>query len=74
MSTIITQQVSFDSDLIKSLTYVNKDKMLLVLFNTGKAYKYKDVDSDTFEELVSSSSIGRELHKRVFKVFESEKL
>jgi hypothetical protein len=74
MSNILTEQISFDSDLVKSITYVNRDRLMLILFNTGKAYKYKDVDQETFDELRSSKSVGSELHKRVFNVFEYEKL
>ena len=47
---------------------------LILKFKNGGYYKYKDVDSDTYNKFASSESLGKYHAKHIKNVFEAERL
>ena len=47
------------SSQIKKVGYDEEKKELFVTFNTGKKYKYSNVDKELFNDLIEAESIGK---------------
>lgn len=49
---------SVDSSMIQACGYEAKTKTLLVIFNSGKTYRYFEVPPRVYKELLASDSKG----------------
>jgi hypothetical protein len=61
--------VAIDSSMFQAVSYDERAQTLLVLFNSGKAYRYCEVPKATYVELLESSSKGRFMHDRILGKF-----
>lgn len=57
--------VAIESSMIQAVSYDEDDRTLLVLFNSGKAYRYFDVPQKLYKELLDAESRGRFMLDRV---------
>jgi hypothetical protein len=57
--------VAIESSMIQAVSYDEEDRTLLVLFNSGKAYRYFDVPQRLYKDLLDSDSRGRFMLDRV---------
>lgn len=48
-----------ESSMLAAIGYDPDLKALVVLFNSGKAYQYRDVPPEVYQGLVTASSKGR---------------
>lgn len=60
------------SGMIKKLSY--NEGELVITFEKGGEYKYKDFPKEAFNDLINSESIGKHFHAHIKNKFESEKL
>lgn len=49
---------SVDSSMIQAFGYDAAAKTLLIIFNSGKTYRYFDVPAEVYNELLASDSQG----------------
>lgn len=61
-----------NSSFIQSLNY--NDNELIITFNNGKRFKYKDVPLGTVEDLMSAPSTGTAFHRLIKRRFGFEEL
>jgi hypothetical protein len=54
--------------------YDDKSRILQVVFRTGGTYRYKNVPSDKYYELISAESIGQYMHKNIIGHYEHERV
>jgi hypothetical protein len=61
-----------NSSMIAAAGYDAKNSILIVLFNTGKAYEYYEVPPQEFQDLMKAESKGRFMNSRVIDVYPYE--
>lgn len=74
MMKIKAETTTVDSTLVKSMSYYRETGNLYVTFKNGTLYCYSDVDIATYDTVRRSESIGKALHKEIFKVYKYRKL
>ena len=74
MTKVTSENVLVDSSLVKHMHYINDTKNLYVTFSNGTIYRYSNVDSETYQDVRNSDSIGKALHKKIFNVYEYRKI
>ncbi len=50
---------SVESSMLAAIGYDENLQALVVLYNSGKAYQYLNVPSETYQELIEARSKGR---------------
>ncbi len=50
--------VPVDSSMVAAVGYDKENRILLVLFNTGKAYEYYELPPEVYEGLMAAESKG----------------
>ena len=63
-----------DSKMLLFAGYDQKSHSLHVVFRTGGTYRYKNVPSDKYEELMRAESIGEYMHKHIIGHYDYERL
>ena len=63
-----------DSEMLLAAGYDPKSRILQVVFRTGGTYRYKNVPSDKYDELISADSIGKFMHKHIIDHYEYERV
>ena len=63
-----------DSEMLLAAGYDEKLRMLQVVFRTGGTYRYKNVPSDKYDELMNSESMGQYMHKHIIGHYEYERI
>ena len=63
-----------ESDMLLLAGYDRKSRILQVVFRTGGTYRYKNVPSDKYDELMNAESIGQYMHKNIIGRYEYERL
>ncbi|PSQ70958.1 MAG: KTSC domain-containing protein [Bacteroidetes bacterium QH_9_67_14] len=63
------QLTTVESSMIHAAGYDAEGRELEVVFNSGKVYRYRDVDEDVFEELLDAESKGRYMQAHVIGVY-----
>jgi hypothetical protein len=59
-----------DSSMVHAIGYDDETSELEIVFNSGKIYRYKDVEKEIYEELLASSSKGSFLRGNIFDCYE----
>lgn len=67
MSKIIKEDLIVESSAIKYATYHPRSKKLIIMFNNTNCYEYKNVDSNVWEGLRTSTSAGAFINRIVKK-------
>ncbi len=62
-----------ESEMLVAAGYDQKSRILQVVFRTGGTYRYKDVPSDKYTELISADSIGKYMHKHIIGHYDYER-
>ena len=63
-----------ESDMLLLAGYDRKSRILQVVFRAGGTYRYKNVPSDKYDELMSAESIGQYMHKNIIGRYEYERV
>jgi KTSC domain len=63
---------SVDSSMIQAFGYEAEAQMLLVIFNSGKTYRYFEVPPDIYEGLLEADSKGSYLRDLVIDQYPYE--
>ena len=63
-----------ESEMLLAAGYDQKSRILQVVFRTGGIYRYKNVPSDKYDELMSAESIGQYMHKNIIGHYDYERL
>ena len=63
-----------ESEMLLAAGYDQKSRILQVVFRTGGTYRYKNVPSDKYDELMSAESIGQYMHKNIIGHYEYERV
>jgi hypothetical protein len=58
-----SETVFYESSTISSSQYEHKKNVLLIVFNSGNTYMYKDVDYINYEKFMSADSQGKALNE-----------
>jgi len=62
--------ISVDSNMIAAAGYDPASRLLVVLFNTGRAYEYYDVPSEVYEGLMQAQSKGSYVNANIKGVYQ----
>jgi hypothetical protein len=57
------------SSMIAAAGYDPKNRILIVLYNTGKAYEYFHVPPEEFQGLMKADSKGKYMNSRILNVY-----
>ena len=68
------QSSTVDSSMINKYVYNFATKTLKVEFNSGALYEYKNVESETYDELTKSESTGKFFNEKIKNNFEHSQL
>lgn len=63
-----------DSSNISSVAYIEGDKSLVVMFKTGKYYKYFNVERVIYEALLKAESVGKFFSAHIRTKYKYEEL
>ena len=63
-----------ESKMLVAAGYDQKSRILQVVFRTGGTYRYKNVPSYKYDELMNSESIGQYMHKHIIGRYEYERV
>lgn len=63
-----------ESEMIQSVGYDKKLRVLEVVFNSGDKYRYEDVPPFEYEGLIVAKSKGQYMHKRIIGRFKYERI
>lgn len=63
-----------ESEMLLFAGYDPNSQVLQVVFRTGETYRYKNVPSDKFDELMNSESIGQYMHKHIIGRYDYERV
>ena len=63
-----------DSEMLVAAGYDEKSHSLLAVFRTGETYRYKNVPSFIYQELMKADSKGRFMHKYVLRRYDYERV
>jgi DNA repair exonuclease SbcCD nuclease subunit len=69
-----TEMVPVQSSMIKELGYRDKSGALVVKFNDGKTYRFKNVPRSLFTKIMHAGSKGEAFNKMVKNKYEHEKV
>lgn len=59
-----------DSTMLASVGYDSKARLLVVLYNSGKAYEYLDVPQEVYQNLIKAESIGHFMHDHILNQYD----
>ena len=62
-----------DSKMLLYAGYDDKSRTLQVVYRTGGTYRYKNVPSYRYDELMSAESIGQYMHKHIIGHYDYER-
>ena len=62
-----------ESKMLIAAGYDQKSRTLQVVFKTGGTYRYKNVPSDKYTELISAESIGKYMHEHIIGHYDYER-
>ena len=62
-----------ESEMLVAAGYDHNSGILQVVFTTGDMYRYKNVPSAKYDELMSAESIGQYMHKHIIGHYEYER-
>jgi|TARA_B110000967_G_C18340792_1_gene296558 hypothetical protein len=68
------QSTTVESSMINKYVYNFATKTLKVEFNSGALYEYKNVESETYDELTKSESTGKFFNEKIKNNFEHSQL
>jgi hypothetical protein len=57
------------SSMIAAAGYDSKNSILIVLYNTGKAYEYFNVPPEEFQGLMKASSKGKYMNTHILNIY-----
>ena len=63
-----------ESEMLLAAGYDQKSHILQVVFRTGGTYRYKDVPSDKYDEMMNAESIGQYMHKNIIGHYQYERV
>jgi hypothetical protein len=63
-----------DSEMLLFAGYDDKVRILEVVYRTGGTYRYINVPSHEYEELLSAESIGQYMHEHIIGHYEYERV
>lgn len=63
-----------DSEMLLAAGYDQNSRILQVVFRTGGTYRYKNVPSEKYDELLSAESIGQYMHKHIIGHYDYEQV
>ena len=58
-----------ESEMIAAAGYDPQDRLLVVLFNNGKAYEYHDVPAEEYTGLMAAESKGSFMQTHILKTY-----
>lgn len=58
-----------DSSVVAAAGYQPEERLLVVLFNTGRAYEYYDVPEEIYDGLMAAESKGAYINQHVIGKF-----
>lgn len=58
-----------ESSMIAAAGYDSKNRILIVLYNTGKAYEYFQVPAEEFQGLMVADSKGKYMNSHILNVY-----
>ena len=58
-----------DSSMIAAAGYDAEQRLLVVLFNTGRAYEYQDVPPEVYAGLVAAESKGAYMNENIISTY-----
>jgi hypothetical protein len=61
--------IGVDSQMIAAAGYDPNARILIVLFNNGKAYEYYNVSQDVYEGLMAAESKGQYMRENVIDAY-----
>lgn len=61
----MAELIPIESSMIQAVSYDETEQSLLILFNSGKAYRYFQIPKALFEELLASDSKGSFMRDRI---------
>jgi hypothetical protein len=61
--------VPVDSSMIAAVGYDKENRILVVLFNTGKAYEYYDLPLEEYEGLMAADSKGGYMRTHILDAY-----
>jgi hypothetical protein len=73
MTNNVTEFLTVNSSMIKDAWYKPETKSLVLSYNSGASYSYKDVPRDVFESLRYAESKGSFIHTHIIAKFEFSK-
>lgn len=62
-----------ESEMLVAAGYDHNSRILQVVFTTGGTYRYKNVPSDKYDELMSAESIGQYMRKYIIGQYEYDR-
>ena len=63
-----------DSEMLVAAGYDAESHSLHVIFRTGEKYRYKNVPSFLYQELMSAESKGKFMHKYILGRYDYERM
>jgi KTSC domain len=57
------------SSMIAAAGYDTTNRILIVLYNTGRAYEYFDVPPEEFQGLMEAESKGKYMNSRILRIY-----
>ena len=63
-----------DSEMLIAAGYDPESRILQVVYRTGGTYRYKNVPSYRYDELMSAESIGQYMHKHIIGHYDYERI
>lgn len=63
-----------DSSNIASIAYIDGERSLIVMFKTGKYYKYFNVNRSVYESMLTAESVGKFFSANVRTKYKYEEL
>ena len=63
-----------ESQMLVAAGYDRKSRILQVIFRSGGTYRYKNVPSYRFDELMNAESIGKYMHEHILGRYEYERV
>jgi hypothetical protein len=60
--------------MLEAVRYLEKPRYLDAKFRTGETYRYKEVQEEQFEGLMSADSKGRYMHQHIIGHYDYERL
>ena len=63
-----------ESNMLIAVGYDRKSRVLEVIFRTGGKYRYKNVPSYKYDELMSAESIGKYMHEHILRRYQYERV